>query len=255
VLAGLTAVAGVGWWMALPRANWIAAPARVVAVSLLGEGGMSPRPSLVLYYEYVVAGQVYRGQVHLDRIGRMRYGTLPPEVKEVLRSRGYGQFEDLPTDLQELMRERGFDSFDAVPVRVAEALGEAAEASGGEVPEEVKGPLRERDYTGAARAAGFSDERIAALTAASIDVEVARRPDGGAMGADTIGAGAGSAPGTAPLESGATLWVRYDPENPSYNEVLHLPYADAFFNVGVFAALTLLTLGYCGVLYPRLKTG
>lgn len=260
-MALLTTVVGIGWWIALPRAGWLVTPARVAAVSMVENTHAieASRPKLQLHFEYVVAGRVYGGQTRFDRITQVLYGKLPGEIRSLLRSKGYLSFKDLPPDLQRMLRHRGVSNFDHVPVSVLNALRAQGYNSVREFPDDVVAQLRAGNYEGAARAAGFNDERIAALAKVSVPhnpgspsprqaVDQTMNPAGGGI----VSSSGGRA---APIAHGTTLRVRYNPLNPTEHEVIRLPYAGAVFNIGVFLALAFCTLSYSGVIYPKMKQG
>ncbi|MCF6284119.1 MAG: hypothetical protein L3K26_02880 [Candidatus Hydrogenedentes bacterium] len=262
LLVVLTTAAGIGWRYVSPTTTWITVPARVFAVSLVENTHAieASRPSMRVHFDYRVGGRVYPGDAQFDRITRMLYGALPEEIQELLRSKGYLSFKDLPADIQELLRTKGITSFEQVPLRVLDALRAQGYNSVQDFSEDVERLVRAGEYAQAVEAAGFSEETLAALMAASMVYEEGEQTDSGRE--ETLGDIVASsmrvvaeAPSSrpAPVSAGTILRVRYDPADPTRYEVVRFPYLDAILSIGVFIALAAVTLFYCGVIYPRIK--
>jgi hypothetical protein len=262
LLGALTVLAGFGWHSVGPRAGWVLTPARVTGVSTRShtESAASPEgkaPVLNLNFEYMVAGRVYRGQTRFDRVTRILYGALPEEMHAVLRARGILEFSDLPPEVRELLHERGIVSFDAIPVALLRAMEAQGYAAVSDVPEEARALVRQGQYLEAAEALGFDDAAVAALIADSTVVRASGRRGADRIQAASVLAGsvrvAGNAPVRAPVAREKVLHVRVDPARPERHQIVRFPYLEALSNHTIFLATALITILYCGVLYPRLK--
>ncbi len=258
VLVGLTMVTGTIWWQAAPRAQWLSAPARVTAVSLVENTHAieASRPSMQVHFNYTVDGRTYQGQARFDRVTRLVYGKLPKEIQDLLHSKGYLSFKDLPPNVQRILRQKGVRNFSEVPAPILQALRAQGYNSVQDFPEDVERLLREGRYDQAAELAGFSDATLRALNVASQNRGNAGRPSSrGAQGGSPAAQTASILPASRPavVPPGTMVQVRFDPLNPTRHEVVRVPFVGTFANIALFLGVALLTLAYGGVIYPRLK--
>ncbi len=262
LLLGLTCLTGFGWWSLAPKSHWVTMPARVYAASLVENTRLieASRPTMQIHFDYVVGGHTYRGVTRVDRVTRALVGALPKEVHTLLHEKGYLSFKDLPPELQAMLRRKGVATFDQVPGPVLDLLRAQGYKSIHDFPEDVERLLREGNYEQAADLAGFSDATLARLRAQSTTPGVGASPGAGRSNPSSSSVAQASVGGHTPhttrpaqIPSGNMLHIRYDPEDPSRYEVVRMPFLASGLNMGVFLTIAILTLVYCGVVYPHFK--
>ena len=255
ILAGITVFAGLLWWHSRNTSQWAQVSAQVVGLSLTENNHRikASRPQLRIHYEYLVQGRRYRGDTGLDAVTRTVYQAVPPEVRELLRSKGYMSFTDLPPELQAMLRRRGIERLDAVPESLMKTLRAQGFKSVRDFPEDMRQMARVGDYEGlreeverlakerppplrpGAPSSGPPPMRAAGATLILPDQDRFPRAD------------------VAPVEEGGLIRIRFNPADPSRHHVVRFPGLHGYTAPAVFSVMVLLTVLYCGFFYPWVK--
>ncbi len=255
----LVATLGYGsYWLTVnvsPR--WIEVPAFVSSISLAaqeaGPGAAAPGDArFQVAFTYVANGRSYQGVTQPGVVQRTLFRALPPEVKELLKRRGFVRFSDLPAPIREKLESKGVMGFDRIPEHLVEDMHARGYFSEKDLPAGVRAALRSGD-----------PKRIAAAIDELVPDVPQDQESGAAQPLAPASAEAGGRTVTRverlpAMEGGITrgdalLSVWFKVANPNDYRVSYLPGIWQYVRLAVLVAMAAATLGYVGVVYPRIK--